>query len=200
MKGDPDLETVQGCLSDDPALRDASFTQLFEKYKDKVYSTALRIVGDPSLAYDAAQETFVTVFEKVHTFHFKAKFSSWLYRIAVNISIDLLRKHSKEPLVVSEDVGEGSPDGPRWALGDPKSVDPEKIASTKEFESRVQGVIARISEPLRVVIVLRFANGLSYEEIGEVLECPVGTVKSRLSRALRALEPLLLPILGSERR
>jgi RNA polymerase sigma-70 factor (ECF subfamily) len=198
MKGDPDLETVRGCMSEDPAIREASFTQLFEKYEDKVYATALRITGDATLAHDAAQETFLAVFEKIGTFHFKARFSSWLYRIAVNFSIDRTRKASKEPPVVSEDPGEGSSHRPHRSGEDPQSVDPEKIACTKEFEARIQEVIARLSEPLRVVVVLRFMNGLTYEEIGEVVGCPVGTVKSRLNRGLSALEPLLEPILGQE--
>jgi len=196
MKGDPDFDWVRGCLSGDPALRERCFSQLFEKYKDKVYTTALRITGDASSAQDAAQETFLTVFEKLHTFHFQAKFSSWLYRIAVNYSIDRTRKASKELPRFSEDVGIGSHEAPRRSFEDPKSVDPEKVLHTKEFESQVQEILGRISEPLRVVVVLRFMSGLTYEEISSVLDCPVGTVKSRLSRAMKALEPLLIPLLG----
>jgi RNA polymerase sigma-70 factor (ECF subfamily) len=199
MTADPDLECIQGCLYGDRACREVFFEKLFRKYEDRVYSTALRITGDPALAHDAAQETFLTVFQKLDTFQQHAKFSSWLYRIAVNCSISKTRKTSKEPPVVSEDVGVGSTDHPPRTIVDPGSVDPEKLASSKEFESKIQEVVERLSEPLRVVVVLRYSNGLSYKEISQVIGCSVGTVKSRLNRAMRALEPMILPILEKER-
>lgn len=196
MKDDPDLELVEGCLSPNPAVRDRAFTSLFEKYKDKVYGTALRITGDANLASDAAQETFLSVYVKLRDFNRTAKFSSWLYRIAVNFSIDRKRKASKEPHI-SEEVG-GNSDAHEWDIVDVRSVGPESLASSKEFDARIQRVITKLSEPLRVVIVLRFLQGLSYKEIGEVLECSIGTVKSRLNRAIRALEPLLAPLQQEE--
>ncbi len=196
MKDDPDRELVEDCLSPDKRVRDRAFTSLFEKYKDKVYTTAYRITGESSLAYDATQETFLSVYRKIGDFNREARFSSWLYRIAFNFSIDRKRKASKEPLLHEE---AGSPSGrTEWDIVDERAVDPESVASSKEFESRVQGVIDRISEPLRVVVVLRYVNGLSYKEIGEVLGCSIGTVKSRLNRAMAALEAPLGRLLQQE--
>ncbi len=198
MKDDPDLPLVEDCLSPERVTRDRAFTQLFERYKDKVFNTAFRITGDSALASDASQETFLSVYQKIGDFNRKSKFSSWLYRIAVNFSIDRKRKASKEPLLSSEDIGT-RPDGQEWDTVDQRSVDPESVASQKEFEARIQAVIGRLSEPLKVVVVLRFMNGLAYKEIGEILGCSIGTVKSRLNRAMAALEPLLTPIRLEER-
>lgn len=198
MNDDPDLPHVRDCLSKSKETRDRGFTALFEKYKDKVFSTALRITGDSSLANDATQETFLGVYQKISNFNQQAKFSSWLYRIAVNFSIDRKRKASKEPQILSEDVGQES-DSHEWDIVDFRSVDPESLASTKEFESRVQKVITRLSEPLRVVVVLRYMNGESYKDISEILGCSIGTVKSRLNRAMASLETLLTPILDQDR-
>ena len=198
MIDDPDQEHIRDCLSATKATRDRGFTALFEKYHEKVFNTAYRITGDAALASDATQETFLSVYQKISKFHQQARFSSWLYRIAVNFSIDRKRKASKEPQILSEDVGPES-DSHEWDIVDLKSVDPESLASSKEFDSRIQQVISRLSEPLRVVVVLRFMNGQSYKEIGEILGCSIGTVKSRINRAMAALEPLLSPILEEER-
>ena len=201
MTGDPDLELVKGCLSREPTVREESFAALFHKYENDVYNTAFRITGDAQLAYDASQETFLCVHQKLRHFRFQARFSSWLYRIAVNYSIDRKRKASKEPTISSEGGGIGSAEVvTEAALVDRKSTSPERVLWDKEFESKVQEVVVKLSAPLRVVVVLRFISGLSYGEIGEVLDCSVGTVKSRLSRALKALEPQLARLLEESRK
>jgi len=193
MKDDPDLPLVRRCLSRDPGVHGPAFEQLFRKHRSTVYNIALRITGDAGLASDACQETFLSVHQKLAAFQGQARFSSWLYRIAVNFSIDRKRKASKEPQIIAEDVGLTS-DGSEWDFVDVRSVDPESLATSKEFRARILAIVDRLSDPLRVVIVLRYFEAMSYERIGEILGCSIGTVKSRLNRAKAALESKLLPI------
>ncbi len=199
MKGDPDLATIREFLSGDPERKRNAFARLYEKYKDRAFNTAYRITGDFNLASDVIQDSFVAVYEKLNGFRTRSKFSSWLYRIVVNYSIERRRRAvrgSTLPLEVSSHA-------PSLADGnepiDARNVAAERQLANAEFEIKVQNAILMLSSRLRPVVVLRYIEDRSYKEIGEILRCSVGTVKSRLNRAHAALEPHLSRILKEER-
>jgi RNA polymerase sigma-70 factor (ECF subfamily) len=199
MRGDPDLALVRAFLSGDPKRKRDAFAKLYLKYKDRAFNTALRITGDFNLASDVIQDSFLAVYEKLDGFRTRSKFSSWLYRIVVNYSIERHRRTLRDsafPLEVSADLT-ALPDGQEPV--DARCEAPERRLSAKEFERKVQSVIMRLSPRLRVVVVLRYIEERPYKEIAAILRCSVGTVKSRLNRAHAALEPLLHRLLHEER-
>lgn len=190
---DPDRALVEACQAQGEQGFEGPFRELYEGYKDRVYSTCYRITGNPTDALDAAQETFATLYRRIDGFRFESRFSSWLFRIAVNASIDLKRRAASRPWA--------SLDGLR-AMGD-RGLDPVDevteaptgYAERRELQVDVQRAIDRLSDKLRTITVLRYIQGLSYEEIAETLGISLGTVKSRLSRAHDMLDRELTPLL-----
>ena len=155
---------------------------LFETHKDRVYSIALRYAGDSAAAMDIAQDTFLKLLSSIGQFRGDSNFESWLYRLVVNSCLDYHRKRRRF-LPLLEDGLEAALDvfrAPREsALHD---------LLREEQEERVQQVVAQLPEEQRIVVVLRYTEGLSYEEIADLLGCRRGTVASRLNRAHKALE------------
>ena len=196
MRIDPDRALVEACQAHVPSGLDGSFRQLYEQFKDRVYNVCYRITGNATDALDASQETFGIIYRKLGEFRFESKFSSWVYRIAVNASIDLKRRSSSRWLT-SLDVGpDGSgPDGLRHELRDERTEMPAAVASRHELEHEIQLAITRLSPKMRAITVLRYVENLSYDEIAETLQISIGTVKSRLSRAHEALDRELTPVL-----
>jgi RNA polymerase sigma-70 factor (ECF subfamily) len=174
------LEDTQRNLIDrcqDRSDADA-FRALFDRYKDKVYSIALRYSGDAAVAQDIAQETFLKLFASLEGFRHEANFDSWLYRLVVNACFDQKRKTRRfMPLV------DGFLDLVR-APGD--SALDEVLRA--EMSAHVRSVVESLPPEQRMVIVLRYTEGLSYEEIAAILGCPAGTVASRLNRLHKLLE------------
>jgi RNA polymerase sigma-70 factor (ECF subfamily) len=169
---------------------------LYEQYKDRVYNVCYRITGNATDALDASQETFGVMFRKIGEFRFDSKFSSWVYRIAVNASIDIKRRSGTRWLASLE--GSRDSDGvefPRVDLRDERTEAPSVAASRHELEDEIQLAISRLSPKMRAITVLRYIESLSYEEIAEALHISIGTVKSRLSRAHHALDRELTPVL-----
>ena len=169
-----DIELVEGCRRGD---RDA-FRALFEKHKDKVYSIALRYGGDQAIAMDIAQETFLKLFSSIGSFRGDASFESWLYRLVVNRCFDQKRRSRRLIPIV---------DGLLEALRAPGESALDAVLRS-ERNSRVQSVVAGLPPEQRMMIVLRYTQGLSYDEIAEILGCPMGTVASRLNRVHKILE------------
>jgi RNA polymerase sigma-70 factor, ECF subfamily len=171
----PDDELVRRSIAGDAA----SFTALVERHRDRVFNVCLRLVGNTEDAADAAQETFLTAFRKLHQFRGDALFSTWLHRVAVNSCYDLLRKRARQPLLrsVPDD------DGPLPELG-PASPDPaDEVAGTRDAAA----ALALVPEEFRVAVVLADVEDLPYEQIAKILDVPVGTVKSRVHRGRLAL-------------
>jgi RNA polymerase sigma-70 factor (ECF subfamily) len=196
MSADPDEDLIRACQASLDRGFDGSFRDLYERYKDRVYNVCYRIAGNPTDALDASQETFGTIHRKLGDFRFQSRFSSWVYRIAVNASIDLKRRN-RARRVTSLDMqreGEGG-DGGYLDVRDDRIEMPLASASRHELESEVQRSIDRLSPKLRSVTVLRYIESLSYEQISEVLSISLGTVKSRLARAHEALDRDLSPVL-----
>lgn len=194
MNLDPDLELVQQCQSRDPAVYEGAFYQIYEKYGERVYNISYRILGDSEDALDVTQDAFLTLFKKIAEFRQDSRFFTWFYRIVVNLSIDQRRKRSSAPLVTESDR-----EGTMAELADKKSDTIEKLAWNEFLEKNIQASLLKISPNLRVVTVLRYIEGLSYAEIADVLDCSIGTVKSRLNRAHKNLEASLQPVIKSVR-
>lgn len=194
MKPDPDRSLVEACQSQRTGGLEGAFRDLYEAYKDRVYNVCYRITGNASDALDASQETFGILFRKIGEFRFESKFSSWVYRIAVNASIDLKRRSSARH-TSSLEAAEGSPDSVQADLRDERIEAPLAAASRHELEDEVQAAIGRLSPKMRAITVLRYIENQSYEEIADTLQISLGTVKSRLSRAHEALDRELTPVL-----
>jgi RNA polymerase sigma-70 factor (ECF subfamily) len=167
-------ELIESCQRGD---RDA-FRALFEAHKDRVYSIALRYSGNEAAAMDIAQDTFVKLFSAIRDFRGTAHFETWLYRLVVNSCLDQKRRTRRLIPLVGEmlDVLRASGESVL-----------QKILRA-ELSGRVQSAVGSLSPEQRIVIVLRYTQGLSYEEIAEVLGCSSGTVASRLNRAHKVLE------------
>ena len=191
---DPDRELVEACQRAESETYREAFEELYNLYKERVYNVAYRITGSPVDALDASQETFGILFRKMREFRFRSKFSSWVYRIAVNAAIDLRRRGVARRFPAPA----ASPEGmslDRLELEEDGGRGPERWAGGRELEVEVQGAIDRLSPKLRAIVVLRHVEGLSYEQISEVLRCSMGTVKSRLARAHESLERSLVGVL-----
>jgi len=178
-------ELVEGCQrGDSDAFRD-----LFEKYKDKVYSVALRYSGDPAIAQDISQDTFLKLFSVIGSFRGEAGFESWLYRLVVNRCFDQKRGARRLMPLLDEFLG---------ALHSPdRSILDDVLRS--EASAQVGSVVAGLPPDQRIVIVLRYTQGLSYEEIAAILGCSTGTIGSRLNRAHRVLARRLRSASGTRR-
>lgn len=198
MKLDPDRDLVLACQKSPPTGLEGAFRDLYELYKDRVYNVCYRITGNPCDALDAAQETFGILFRKVAEFRFESCFSSWVYRIAVNASIDLKRRASSRWLASLDALREGEPGPDGCHRGEPRderTEGPMRVASRHELEHEVQAAIQRLSPKMQTITVLRYVESLSYEQIAETLQISLGTVKSRLARAHQALDRELTPVL-----
>ncbi|MBM3986769.1 MAG: sigma-70 family RNA polymerase sigma factor [Planctomycetes bacterium] len=196
MSPDPDTELIRTCQRSSLAGLDGPFRELYELYKDRVYNVCYRITGNPSDALDAAQETFGILFRKLGGFRFQSKFSSWVYRISVNASIDLKRRSRARSLVSLDELQEfDEHQSARFHPSDEKPEMPIHAASRHELEHEVQRAISSLSPKLRTITVLRYIESQSYEEIADTLQISLGTVKSRLSRAHDILDQRLTPIL-----
>ncbi len=195
MKPDPDRELVSACQRAPATGLEGSFRQLYEQYKDRVYSVCYRITGNATDALDASQETFGILFRKVREFRFESKFSSWVYRIAVNAAIDHKRRSAARWLPSLDSTSDVNSDAVRLEVPDDHTEAPVHAATRHELEAEIQAAIVRLSPKMRAIIVLRYVEGLSYEEVAEALQISLGTVKSRLSRAHEALDRELTPIL-----
>ncbi|MBM3124215.1 MAG: sigma-70 family RNA polymerase sigma factor [Chloroflexi bacterium] len=180
-----------------------SFNTLVLYYQDMVYGTALRIVGDPDLAADAAQEAFLSAFRTLVTFR-GGSFKSFLMRTVTNACYDELRRRKRRPTTPLEpDTEDGEMDSPGW-LADP-NMSPEETAEAVELEHAIQHCLENLPVEFRSVVVLADIQGLDYSEIASAARMPLGTVKSRLARArlrlrecLRAFEELLPSIFRLE--
>ena len=196
MRTDPDRPLVSACQASPPAGLQGAFRDLYEQYKDRVYNVCYRITGNATDALDASQETFGIMFRKIGEFRFESKFSSWVYRIAVNATIDIRRRSGSRWLASIEGPHEaGGFDLPRVDMRDDRTEGPSVAASRHELEEEIQQAILRLSPKMRAITVLRYIESLSYEEIAETLHVSIGTVKSRLSRAHQALDRELTPVL-----
>jgi len=159
-----------------------AFTELVYRYQDSMVSLTYRMCGDLRLAEDAAQEAFVRVWQNLKSYKPQYAFRSWLYRIATNAALDALRR--ERPTTELDSL----------FLADPGTT-PERLAEDNQQAAHIRRAIAQLSEPLRVVLILREYQELTYQEIADTLDIPLGTVMSRLNTARVQLRQELLVLL-----
>ena len=157
-----------------------AFKKLIYKHKDKVRNLVFLTVGDREIIDDISQDVFITVFSKLRDFRFESQYTTWLYRITVNKCKDYLRKIKVRSMFVpirdnDEDIGIRQPN---------ENVDINEV---------IHDAISKLPEKLRIPLIMREMDGLSYKEIADSLECEVGTIKSRIFRARETLKILLQP-------
>lgn len=171
-----------------------AFGILVGRYQDRIYSAVHNYVSNPDDAVDIAQDAFVKAYAKLRSFDSSSAFYTWLYRIAVNTAIDFLRRRKSRP-ADSLDDEKFTTVGFEPASQDTRS-NPERVAILGEQRTALRASIGRLSNKLRAVLVLHDVEGLSQEEVARILRIPVGTVKSRVSRARAELRNLLSKELG----
>lgn len=165
----------------------SAFDLLVLKYQHKVVKLVMRYTRDPADAEDIAQEAFIKAYRALPQFRGDSAFYTWLYRIAINTAKNALVARGRSPLSVNMDAQDDD-DGNDLLnrLRDPDT--PEGLALTDEIRHTVNAAIDALPEDLRTAIVLRELEGLSYEEIAAAMECPIGTVRSRIFRAREAID------------
>ena len=170
-----------------------AFDLLVLKYQHKILSLVTRFVRDHHEAQDVAQEAFIKAYRALPNFRGESAFYTWLYRIAINTAKNQLASRSRKPREVSGSVEDVEFYEGEHALKDIDS--PERLLLRDEIEKTVNQSIQQLPEDLRMALSLREFDGLSYEDIAEVMQCPVGTVRSRIFRAREAVDKALQPLL-----
>lgn len=195
--GQVSLPDIQSLVRQAQQGDDEAFTALVDEYKDSIYNYVARMLHDQTEAEDIAQEAFVRAYQALPEFQGASSFQTWLYRIASNLAIDAARRRVRRSTLsidepVSTEEGELSRQLPDEGPG------PAEELESSEVQQVVREAIAELSPKLSSVIVLYDLIGLSYKEIGDILGCPLGTVKSRLFNARNQLQGKLLAKLPTE--
>ena len=170
----------------------AAFDMLVRRYQHKVVQLVSRYVSDAD-ASDVAQESFIKAYRALRNFQGKSAFYTWLYRIAVNTAKNHLVARSRRPASQDIDVADAEQYGHTEHLSDVYT--PEGVALTDEIRDTVAAAMDDLPPDLKTAIVLRELEGMSYEEIAQAMECPVGTVRSRIFRARAAIDERVRPLL-----
>lgn len=169
----------------------AAFGQLVDEYKDKIYNYVARMLNDPYEAEDVTQEAFLRAFRSLPRFRGASSFHTWLYRIASNLAIDVVRKRKRQEPTFSLDEPLESDDGEYEREIPDETGSPEDRSSTRETRVAVRRAIMDLPEKLRDVMILYELQGETYEDIADILDVPLGTVKSRLFNARNRLKDSL---------
>jgi RNA polymerase sigma-70 factor, ECF subfamily len=164
-----------------------AFDALVLKYQHKVVKLVTRYVRNPAEAEDIAQEAFIKAYRALPQFRGDSAFYTWLYRIAINTAKNAIVSRDRSPIEYDLDM-QNSEESSRMQRHLKDSETPEALVMTEEIRSTVNNAIDALPEDLRTAIVLRELEGLSYEEIAATMECPVGTVRSRIFRAREAID------------
>jgi len=177
-----------------------AFELLVVKYQRRIERLIARMVRDVDLVEDIAQETFIRAYRALPNFRGESAFYTWLYRIAVNTAKKAMVSLKRDPLLTEAAMGSSDDDGDEGSRLDNDASDgetPESLMASRQIADTVNAAISALSEDLRQAITLREIEGLSYEEIAEVMDCPIGTVRSRIFRAREAIATRLRPLLDT---
>ncbi|HLS82811.1 MAG TPA: RNA polymerase sigma factor RpoE [Steroidobacter sp.] len=186
-------ETDQQLVERVQAGDKAAFNLLVLKYQHRVLKLVSRFVSDQVEAEDVAQEAFIKAYRALGSFRGDSAFYTWLYRIAINTAKNALVSNRRRPVDFDLDLQDPDQYERHARLKDADT--PEGVLLTEEIRQVVERAMEQLPEDLRTAIVLRELEGLSYEEIAEAMDCPVGTVRSRIFRAREAIDKKLKPLL-----
>ena len=177
-----------------------AYRGLVEKYQNRVYGTVYGVLRNREDARDVTQEAFVKAYRKLDTFRLEASFSTWLFRIAMNLAIDVTRRRKRQE-VTGYDESIATRDADGGISDDHHGGGPGRMLERKQLFAQIMDAMEQLTEDQRQVILLREMEGLSYKEISEIMDIPSGTVMSRLFYARKKLQKLLsddLPSTSSE--
>lgn len=176
-----------------------AFEMLVVKYQRRIERLIGRMVRDTDLVQDIAQETFIRAYRAIPQFRGESAFYTWLYRIAVNTAKKALVELKRDPLITESALFSRDDDDETSRVENELSdgETPDAVLASKEIATTVNAAIEALSEDLRQAITLREIEGLSYEEIATVMNCPIGTVRSRIFRAREAIAERLRPLLDT---
>src|SRR5258708_6400465 len=188
-RGASDADLVASFLNGE----ERAFRELVERYQARLLNFVYRTIGDRERAEDLVQEVFIRVYRHIHRFDTTKKFSTWVYTIASNLAKNELRNRSRNPLVLFQAItGDRDEDNRPLQFEDPNSR-PDDLYHKRHLRELVEETVIRLPEHHRQVFVLRELEGKSYEEIAEITDCNLGTVKSRLNRARNAFAAIIEP-------
>ncbi|MFT7115077.1 MAG: RNA polymerase sigma-70 factor (ECF subfamily) [Rhodoferax sp.] len=196
VASDSDVMLVERAAAGDQR----AFELLVIKYQRRIQRLIGRMVRDVDLVEDIAQETFIRAYRALHQFRGDAQFYTWLYRIAVNTAKKFLMDIKRDP-TVSENSFKPDEDSDEtyFTKSEPTTEEtPESVLAAKEIALAVNTALAALPEDLRLALTLREIEGLSYEEIADVMSCPIGTVRSRIFRAREAISAKVKPMLEKQ--
>ena len=162
-----------------------AFDLLVLKYEQKIVNLVMRYVRDPEQALDISQEAFIKAYRALPRFRGDSAFYTWLYRIAVNTAKNYLAAQRRRPMDIELDLQDQEQYGLHAKLKDTDT--PEAVSMSDEMRDALERAIEALPDDLRTAIILRELDGMSYEEIAQTMDCPVGTVRSRIFRAREAI-------------
>ena len=174
----------------------AAFDLLVRKYQHRIAGLIGRYIPDWSECQDVAQETFLRAYRAIGNFRGDAQFYTWLHRIAVNTAKNHLVAHNRRPPTEDIDIADAEQYASGMRLRDNDT--PERELMRQQLEQTVMRAVEALPEELRVAITLREVDGLSYEEIAKKMDCPIGTVRSRIFRAREAIDLEMQPLMDGE--
>ena len=170
-----------------------AYGELVDRYQTRLLNFVYRTIGDRERAEDLVQEVFIRVYRHLHRFDRSKKFSTWIYTIASNLAKNELRNRSRNPLVLFQTLRGNSADDDRPLQFEDSSMRPDDMYRKRHLKALVDRATAQLPEHHRQVFVLRELEGKLYEEIAEITDCNLGTVKSRLNRARNAFASMIEP-------
>jgi len=195
LSQDPDLLLVERANAGDQR----AYGLLVLKYQRRIQRLIGRMVRDVDLVEDIAQETFIRAYRALHQFRGDAQFYTWLYRIAVNTAKKALLELKRDPTVSESFLAGDDEDETSWQKNEPTSDEtPESVLAAKEIAAVVNAAMEALPDDLRQAIALREIEGLSYDEIAAAMDCPIGTVRSRIFRAREAISDKVKPLLDKQ--
>lgn len=172
-----------------------AFQELVERYQTRLLNFIYRTIGDREKAEDLVQEVFIRIYRHIHRFDRSKKFSTWAYTIASNLAKNELRNRSRNPLVLFQTMRSNWDDDDRPLQFEDTTARPDDMYRKRHLRELVEDTVAKLPEHHRQVFVLRELEGKSYEEIAEITDCNLGTVKSRLNRARTAFASIIEPMI-----
>src|SRR3982075_4532581 len=189
LKSQDDATVVTSFLGGE----ERAFQELVERYQTRLLNSGYRTIGDREKAEDLVQEVFIRVYRHLHRFDRSKKFSTWVYTIASNLAKNELRNRSRNPLVLFQTVQKNFQDEDRPLQFEDPTSRPDDMYRKRHLRETVEETVPTLPEHHRNVFILRELEGKSYEEIAEITDCNLGTVKSRLNRARNSFAEIIAP-------